>query len=113
MFFNPWLPKSSNSITTSQVLEELANTCVCDLMMPEQLAWDVDVIRDLFEKHEASLIFCLPLSLMHREDSWTWIFEDKGYYYVKSAYRTFKQDSFGISSDVWKLLWSSEIPSKI
>ena len=43
---------------------------VQNLMQVDKLEWDADLIRDLFNPRDASMILSIPLSLQRVEDSW-------------------------------------------
>lgn len=60
---------------------------VHSLFQVQSKAWDVDVVTDLSDHDMAVHILSLPLSPIAVHDSWYWIFEPRGAYSVKSAYK--------------------------
>lgn len=66
---DPWLqPPLSHRICSRH--PALVNRKVADLMQVDVLAWDSDLVRDLFNSKEASLILRISLSCNRLEDCW-------------------------------------------
>ncbi|XP_030494910.1 uncharacterized protein LOC115710700 [Cannabis sativa] len=79
--------------------------------------WDEEIIKDLFDDRDQELIFSLQLSSTAISDYWSWRFERKGHYSVKSAYQ-FLQEEKGAwpitgATGVWKELWSLKVHLKV
>lgn len=97
----------------SVVHDSLLNVRVCDMMLPGELRWDEDLVHDLFNVNDATLICRLPLSFNRRSDAWVWCFNDKGIYSVSSAFKLLKKPTDVINSEIWKLIWSLKSPPKM
>lgn len=80
------------------------------------VAWDVDLIRDIFEERDADLILSIPLREDDR-DTWYWCHEKMGHYSVKSGYIVLQEAKPSIitadNSGFWRKLWQLKIPSKM
>lgn len=82
--------------------------------------WNEELVRQCFLADEATAILAIPLSQFPKEDSIMWKFDSKGFFSVRSAYRTAlcvagkeAASSSGGPLSVWKDLWKLPIPSKI
>lgn len=51
--------------------------------------------------------------MVEKEDSWIWLFEDKGHFSVKSCYRQIQGERVYADENFWKNLWSFKLPGKI
>ncbi|KAK9161133.1 hypothetical protein Syun_007474 [Stephania yunnanensis] len=71
-----------------EVVEGLRETKVCLLLCTEARMWDADVVQDIFDDIDLSLIFSIPLSLSHQQDLGMWGGDIKWTYRVKSGYRS-------------------------
>lgn len=80
----PWLPFTDDPYVHSYN-KALVNQDVSSLMHTGYLAWDVDLIRDIFKKRDAELILSIPLGNTDK-DTWYWPYEKMGQYSIKSAY---------------------------
>lgn len=56
------------------------------LMLPSKLAWDLDLLQQLFSIEEASIISTIPLSIVDRSNKITWAYTLTGNHLVGSAY---------------------------
>lgn len=65
----PWLPCNDNPRVTS-CNTALDNHNVDSLMETENLAWDVDLVRDLFNEWDANLILSITLNSGRNKDVW-------------------------------------------
>ncbi|KAM6561714.1 hypothetical protein CsatA_030953 [Cannabis sativa] len=112
---DPWLPDAANPIVTSSH-PALLDKNVSVLMVPGELAWDGDLVRDLFNNRDSNLILSIPLSSSRICDSWFWNLEKTGHFTVKSTYRYLqlnKEADVNLnSSGVWKLIWKLRVPPK-
>uniref|UniRef100_A0A803QID1 Reverse transcriptase zinc-binding domain-containing protein n=1 Tax=Cannabis sativa TaxID=3483 RepID=A0A803QID1_CANSA len=80
-------------------------------------SWDEEVLQDLFDDREQSLIKQIPVNIDQTTDFVFWCKESTGLYTIKSAYHAL-QDLKGLTNDVdasvfWKILWSLKLPPKI
>lgn len=67
---NPWLSCANNPyITTTN--EALKGKTVSSLMTTDQNSWDIDLVHDIFNERDASLILSIPLQRAEN-DSWFW-----------------------------------------
>ncbi|XP_060972137.1 uncharacterized protein LOC133038104 [Cannabis sativa] len=86
-------------------------------MSSEDVAWDVDLVRDLFNDRDANLILSIPLSLSRRVDVWFWCWEKTGHFSVKSTYKQLQLSKNGESqqsnSVIWKGIWKLYVPPKV
>uniref|UniRef100_A0A803NUV7 RNase H type-1 domain-containing protein n=1 Tax=Cannabis sativa TaxID=3483 RepID=A0A803NUV7_CANSA len=85
-------------------------------METDCFAWDVDLVRDLFNTRDAQLILSIPLNSSRSDDVWFWSFESSGNFSVKSMYRHLQQrkedDLQLVGSDFWGKLWRLKVPPK-
>ncbi|KAM6569587.1 hypothetical protein CsatB_017572 [Cannabis sativa] len=82
----PWLPDTQNSFVSSSH-PALVGAKVCNLLAMDGSGWDEDVVADLFEQRDQSLILGILGQHDHGRDKLTWIGEIFDFYTVKSAYR--------------------------
>ncbi|XP_062102830.1 uncharacterized mitochondrial protein AtMg00310-like [Humulus lupulus] len=83
---DPWLPCAANP-RVSTIHPSLTNQRVASLMTTGRIAWDEDLIKDMFNSRDAQLILSIPLSASRQEDTWFWAFESSGRFSVKSTYK--------------------------
>ena len=74
------------------------------LKREEETSWDVDILRDLFNDRDQSLIHKIPLSIRSYLDQWQWRYESKGNYIVKSGYRLVSNTHSDRHSPIWQKL---------
>ena len=79
---DPWLPGVESVKIRSYLGHSLANIIAQELM----LAWDADLIRDLFHERDREIILSIPLSFRRKSDTWYWTQVTNGEYTVKSGY---------------------------
>ena len=111
---DPWLPVDMPFVETRG--DWLVGKTVAQLMVPGQLEWDLELLRDVFTERDATIISSIPLD--HGDsDSWYWRLEKKGFYNVQSAYRHTQiahiAENVSANFVVWKLLWNLKIPPKV
>ena len=70
VFFEPWLPDDVNHFVTTPVSDGLSNILVRSLMQQNVLAWDNDILNDLFNDIDVDIIRGIPLRLWRQEDKW-------------------------------------------
>ncbi|GLU10722.1 hypothetical protein SLE2022_275080 [Rubroshorea leprosula] len=83
---DPWLPGHSQFFVQSPRPADCELRYVCDLIDADSHYWKHDLIRAIFNPHEAQLILSMPLSWVRRDDGWTWQFTRHGSYSVRSGY---------------------------
>lgn len=99
-------------------------TKVQDLISPIDGLWDEELIISLFWPIDVNIILEIPLS-PGREDFVAWRHTKNGYFSVRSAYHAQWDHQFrrmernseiaegANDNQVWKELWSLDIPAKI
>lgn len=111
----PWLPCSQDPYIQTRN-EALNHQKVSSLMLVQETGWDRDLILDMFNDRDASMILSIPLNT-EEEDSWFWRHEKLGHYSVKSAYALIQQgktiSNGQDNSSFWRCLWNLKIPPKI
>uniref|UniRef100_A0A803NPV8 Reverse transcriptase domain-containing protein n=1 Tax=Cannabis sativa TaxID=3483 RepID=A0A803NPV8_CANSA len=111
-----WLPCVDNHFVTTYH-PNLVGRSVDSLLQLERRAWDVDLIRDMFNQQDMDLILSIQLSDAQRGDCWYWSKETNGVYSVRSAYKLLQQisgDWPNEGADVyWKRLWQLNVPAKV
>uniref|UniRef100_A0A803QF26 Reverse transcriptase domain-containing protein n=1 Tax=Cannabis sativa TaxID=3483 RepID=A0A803QF26_CANSA len=112
----PWLPSGDNPCVLSSH-PALVNCKVHQLMKPGLREWDEELIYDIFNPRDSSIIVNIPLSMSIDGDRWYWNMEPSGVYSVKSSYhhiQCLKGDwSVQLESDLWKHLWKLKVPPKV
>ncbi|KAM6559477.1 hypothetical protein CsatA_028716 [Cannabis sativa] len=113
---NPWLPDPDNRLVTS-THPALLNNNVSSLFSVGTRSWDSDVIDDLFNNRDASLILGLPLSPNVDSDFWSWSGDHTGLFSVKTAYLLLQKNKprhpRPDNSGFWRKLWQLKIPPKV
>ena len=110
---DPWLPDPSNPCIENPPIQGLEEATVDALKRGEGASWDVDILRDLFNDRDPSLIHKIPLSIRSYPDQWQWRYDRKGNYTVKSGYRLVLDTSSDRHSPTWQKLWTLKVPPKI
>ncbi|KAM6546616.1 hypothetical protein CsatB_027352 [Cannabis sativa] len=95
----------------------LEGRLVNSLMKVDKIEWDSEVISDVLNDRDQALVWKIPLSEASSTDDWFWLKDSKGMFTVKSAYRLQHgqsgQLSHNFSSDLWKKLWTLNLPPKV
>uniref|UniRef100_A0A803NFE6 Reverse transcriptase domain-containing protein n=1 Tax=Cannabis sativa TaxID=3483 RepID=A0A803NFE6_CANSA len=111
-----WLPDPHNPFVSSSH-PALSGVKVSSLMVPGLRCWDVELIDDLFNERDKSLILQIPLQVAECIDHVIWSSDPSGIYSVKSAYNLLQQINGRWSEEeasaFWKSLWKLKIPPKI
>ncbi|KAM6583826.1 hypothetical protein CsatB_010828 [Cannabis sativa] len=112
----PWLPHEENPKVISSH-PSLITATVNSLMKPGELTWDDEILNDLFEERDRTLIKAIPLNITQTFDHLVWSKENSGTFSVKSAYallQKLKGNWFDDAGDVfWRKLWQLKLPSKM
>ena len=113
----PWLPDDSNPYIESPVCCGLENAYVNSLRRTGISLWDEDILSDLFNERDKSLIMQIPVSNGIKPDGWYWFGDRKGEYNVKNGYRRLLSSrnviSLGGTVGLWKAIWGLEVPNKV
>lgn len=75
--------------------------------------WDEDLVMNLFDKIYAYLICGIPLSRSRHCDWWFLLCERRGLDSISSVYEFRRHSIGGVSSPIWKLIWSLKVPPKL
>lgn len=98
---------------------------VNQLILPDQKAWNEDLVRQIFFPFDADEICKLPIPSSEVEDRIAWHFEKNGIFSVRSAYKlaasTLSQANTVSSSSsrdandrsIWDLIWKAKVPGKV
>lgn len=102
---DPWLPVESDPYQK-----------VSSLFSMENYSWDIDLVEDVFDSRDASIILSIPID-KEVDDSWYWGNDKFGDYSVKSAYLLLEgehnEPSSASNSGFWRKLWILKIPPKV
>jgi hypothetical protein len=122
-----WIPREEMMRPLACLAAE-PPTMVSELIDVSSASWDVEKIQKFFVRVDANLILGLPICTRNIEDFWSWNFEKKGIFTVRSAYRMLVEtkqrreawlDGRASSSDTtaesksWTTMWKVKVPSKI
>ncbi|XP_060961840.1 uncharacterized protein LOC133032039 [Cannabis sativa] len=112
----PWLPDTRNRLVTSTHPALLHNT-VSSLFSLGTRTWDSEVVEDLFNNRDASLILGLLLSPNSDTDFWSWSGDQSGLFFVKTAYFLLQKNKPQLTgadnSGFWCKMWHLKIPPKV
>ncbi|KAL8103095.1 hypothetical protein AgCh_027577 [Apium graveolens] len=112
---DPWLPVVSDPYVHTRN-ESIQNQRVTSLLEIDSNCWDEDLVNDVFDRRDASIILTIPLN-NDIEYTWYWSRERLGNYTVKSAYLMIQESKAGImleaNSGFWQKLWNLKIPPKV
>jgi len=101
---------------------------VSELIDETTATWKEELIREFFLPMDVSTILSIPLCTRRQPDFWSWHFDRKGLFTVKSAYRmmvttkinreNYFEGNAGSSntesgSKGWCSLWKTAVPSKV
>jgi len=101
---------------------------VSELIDETTATWKEELIREFFFPMDVSTILSIPLCTRRQPDFWSWHFDRKGLFTVKSAYRmmvttkinreNYFEGNAGSSntesgSKGWCSLWKTAVPSKV
>ncbi|KAF4403780.1 hypothetical protein G4B88_002633 [Cannabis sativa] len=86
-------------------------------METDTLAWDVDLVHDMFNERDANLILIISLSSSRLCDVWYWSWKSSGHFLVKSVYMFLQlSKELGAQDDdsvFWNTIWKLSIPLKV
>lgn len=73
----------------------------------------MDIVQDICNERDSELIRQIPLPMQRKDDSWFWVFEDKGKFSVKSCYRRIQGERVHTDGRFWRKLWALKLPGKV
>ncbi|CAN1316692.1 hypothetical protein LINPERPRIM_LOCUS30154 [Linum perenne] len=87
---------------------------VCDLLIPGERAWDVEMVQELFSERDAAAIIEIPIHASLDYDGRLWHFSKCGNYTVRSGYKLIMESLVPrphlSTSGPWKSIWGIEAP---
>lgn len=109
----PWLPCPLNGYLTTEMPDELKDTTVENLLEDNHREWDIEVLQDICNERDRELIKQIPIPRISKDDSWFWLFDDKGEFSVKSCYRVLRGEHACPDKVFWRTLWGLNLPGKV
>ncbi|XP_074351625.1 uncharacterized protein LOC141690750 [Apium graveolens] len=109
----PWLMCPENGFLTTEMVDELQHVTVQSLLDENTGGWDDDVLDDILNERDRELVRQIPLSTRRRDDTWFWLFDDKGKFTVKSCYRNLRGEAACPDAEFWRKLWNLKLPGKV
>lgn len=107
----------ANFKVVTPVNMELAGLRVCDLFVPNDVQWDVEMLHELFLPRDVEAILAIPLCSNEVEDMCIWHYGRNGEYTVRSAYRLVMEKLADMSHlhvpGEWARLWHLNLPPKV
>jgi len=99
---------------SSAIVQGMENLKVSDLMEPNGVSWNSNVINGLFNNHDREAIAKMVLLNKEGEDKRIWKFSQQGHYTVKSAYRYAMEtlvdnEEYRIPGE-WNIVWKMKLP---
>ena len=110
---DPWLPCAQNGCVTTEWYPQLEHTTVAQLMDEDHTGLDEEILEDLFNKRDKSLMKQIHIPIRKRDDSWYWLFDDRGRFTVRSCYRKIKGESDCPDRSFWNKVWGLKLPGKV
>jgi hypothetical protein len=101
---------------------------VSELICPVNRKWKKEVLEQHFLPMDVEAILQIPISFIRQSDFWSWHYDDKGMFSVRSAYKMIldtkrrrenyfdgiaEQSSSEVDEKGWKSLWGIKVPSKV
>ena len=103
-------------------------TVVAELIDPVSVSWRADILSQFFLLVDVTTIQNNPLCTRSMADFWSWQFETRGVFSVRSAYRMLwetkrrgedllsgraSSSNHTLDEKGWPSLWQTKVPSKI
>ncbi|XP_074374534.1 uncharacterized protein LOC141714940 [Apium graveolens] len=95
------------------MVDELQHVTVQSLLDETTGGWDDDVLDDILNERDMKLVRQIPVSTKRRDDTWFWLFDDKGKFIVKSCYRNLRGEAACPDAEFWRKLWNLKLPGKV
>lgn len=84
-----------------------------NLFAMNQKTWVQEILRDICNDRDCELIKQIQIPQQSKEDSWWWVFDDKGEFMVKSCYRRLREETYCPDRNFWKKVWELKLPGKV
>jgi hypothetical protein len=81
-----WVPQPTTYKIQSPCISLPIDAKVAELFDPAGVGWNVQLVRSIFNKEEATLICNIPLSRYNQKDKLIWRATKSGLFTVRSAY---------------------------
>lgn len=119
------MPYLSLILGRPKKLRSLATTQLIDTMSAR---WNKQLLDEVFLPFDVKVIMGIPLCTMNTPDFWSWMFEKKCHFSVKSAYNMLvatrqRREAWlegsaaasGTNTEEgsWKALWKTQVPGKL
>ncbi|CAN1134171.1 Putative ribonuclease H protein At1g65750 [Linum perenne] len=95
----------------------LAGLRVCDLLIPGEHEWDVEMVQELFNERDARAIVEIPLHADTGVDSRIWHLDKSGAYTVRSGYQVIMERLVPkphlVTPGPWLKIWSLDVPPRL
>jgi hypothetical protein len=126
---DPWIPGLKPYMLRPMVPISQDQT-VASLILEDAKAWDVDLVRSVFDEGTANMILQVPISRHGGADFISWPHARYCQYTVRSAYHLAREDRFAVqrsssgqgsssaalddvNARLWKKLWANKAPGKM
>jgi hypothetical protein len=122
-----WLPRSS-LLKPVVCVGDHPPLRVCELIDQSSATWDKEKLEQFFLPMDIEVISNIPICTRRQDDFWAWLYEKRGYFSVRSAYRMLvvnkqrntayfegkvgRSDTRAVEKE-WSKPWNVEVPSKI
>ncbi|CAN1838863.1 Putative ribonuclease H protein At1g65750 [Linum perenne] len=113
----PWLRTGDSFFVNTPANDILTGLRVCDLLIPGERAWDVEMVQELFNERDAAAIIEISIHASLDNDGRLWHFSKCGNYTVRSGYKLIMESLVPrphlITSGPWKSVWDIEAPPRL
>lgn len=116
---DPWVPGEADNFPVWKAASVLPINChtVADLVRPDGVQWDVELLWSLFAESTVEIILRMPIPNPLMADKWIWTLEKNGEFSVKSLVlsqqRLRAPDHAVLDSGTWMRLWKLKLQDKL
>ncbi|XP_074336620.1 uncharacterized protein LOC141673779 [Apium graveolens] len=111
----PWLVDTGDPYI-STVSKTIGNNLVSSLFCMDRKAWDIDVVRDVFNDRDQRCVLDTLIEEDLQNDVLYWGKEQSGVYSVRSAYKYIQEEKGAWcreeNNEIWSRLWKIKAPPK-
>ena len=119
-----WIPRREG-LKPASFIRRSTLRWVNQLMQPDGVGWNTELIYQLFYRFDADEICSIKLPRSGGSDVLAWHYEKSGVFSVRSAYRlavsiqnhsnTTTSSSSGEADDrsIWDIIWKAKVPEKV